>query len=225
MVADRKGSLLVLVGLFVVISGVLVWNFIFENQAFFAIGTHPTTITAPPPSPKMPGVRPTDPRRGSTDPNAVEIVEFADYSCVYCRLMEPEIEQTLTNKNLNVRLVWRDLPIANENPDGLIAALAGRCAAKQNRFWELHDAMFLSPRLDLASILKLAGGLQMDQSTFGRCLQLAQPMTEIQADIDLAKKNNITGSPTLFVGDQLVDGFISGADLNALIAEVQRRKR
>lgn len=223
MVSHRNRALIVLIGLFTLISGVLVWSFIFENQAFFEIGTHPVAIVPPPPPPSLPEIRSSDPSRGSVDSKAVTIVEFADYSCLYCRLMEPEIEQVVSDKSMNVRVVWRDLPVANENPDGLISALAGRCAAKQNRFWEMHDAMFASPRLDFASIRKIASGIQMDQTTFGQCVRLGQPMKDIGLDVALAKKNNITGSPTLFVGDQLVDGFVSTDELKAIIAEVRRR--
>jgi protein-disulfide isomerase len=217
MTSERRIALGSLVGLFVVLTGVIIWASVHESQTHFLAGTKPDIAEPAPPEPKLPPVRPNDPARGSSDKAAVQIVEFADFTCLYCRLMEFDLEQTLTNTTIPVRLVWRDLPLQTEQREGLIAAVAARCAGEQNKFWPLHDALMKADRLDLPSIKTLAQGVGVEPVAFDQCVSAGKYLTAIQQDVALARANGITGAPTLFIGKTVLSGYTNAAELEAAI--------
>lgn len=160
----------------------------------------------------LPPLRASDSVRGSTDPKAVTIVEFADYTCVYCRATEDELVQIL-NDNSNVRHIWRDMPVTSDKPDAILASLAGRCAKEQNRFWEMHEQLMSISRITLETLRETARGLGLDTNAFSSCLASAQKLQEIQSDVQIARDHGLTSAPTFFIGNQVLTGYQTVADL------------
>ncbi len=77
------------------------------------------------------------------DPNAViTIVEFADFQCPYCKQTEATLNDLLERYPGQVRLAFRDFPLGSIHPYAEKAAEAARCAGKQGKFWDFHDALF-----------------------------------------------------------------------------------
>src|SRR5438270_11615516 len=79
------------------------------------------------------------PARGG-DAAKVTIVEFSDFECPFCSRLEPTLAQLLKRYGRDVRLVWKDFPLP-QHRDAFPAAVAGRAAAAQGKFWPLHDRM------------------------------------------------------------------------------------
>ena len=69
----------------------------------------------------------------------VTIVEFMDYNCGWCKRSMSEVS-TLLKSDSNVKIVIKEFPIFGENSE--YAAKAALAAAKQGKYWELHQAMF-----------------------------------------------------------------------------------
>src|SRR5581483_4868630 len=75
----------------------------------------------------------------------VVLVEFSDFQCPYCKE-----EATMLRQNLvqtypqNVRLYFKTFPLESLHPWAKAAAIASRCAFKQNppSFWAFHDWVF-----------------------------------------------------------------------------------
>ena len=66
------------------------------------------------------------------DPNAlVTIVEFADYQCPYCKQTETTLNNLLRKYPGQVKLAFRDFPLASIHPYAEEAAEAARCAGKR----------------------------------------------------------------------------------------------
>src|SRR5205823_3620191 len=77
------------------------------------------------------------------DPNSVvTIVEFADFQCPYCKQTEATLNDLLRKYPGQVKLAFRDFPLGSIHPYAEKAAEAARCAGKQGKFWEFHDALF-----------------------------------------------------------------------------------
>jgi protein-disulfide isomerase len=210
---DRKRLLWLFLGLFTVISLLLLWSVIYRSFSTFKAGTRPAytpnVVTAPP---KLPPIRSTDPVRGSTSTDAVVIVEFADFTCSYCRASEPELTAVLGANPQTIRHVWRDLPITSDRPDAIIAASAGRCANEQGMFWEMHDELFKMNSFDIPSLQAVATRLDLNVSSFTSCIQSGRYVPDIQADIQLAKDHNLTGAPTFFIGEESFSGFVKAGE-------------
>ena len=71
----------------------------------------------------------------------VTIVEFSDFECPYCVKAEPTVKALLAKYPDKIRLVYRDFPLPM-HPNAVSAAPVAMCAAKQGKFWPVHDLLF-----------------------------------------------------------------------------------
>lgn len=95
-------------------------------------------------------VAPADPKlvlgeerfvRGKKDAK-VTIVEFSDLQCPACKSTQPLVEDILKTASDGARLIYRQFPLRQVHKNALAAAKAAEAAAKQNKFWEMHDILF-----------------------------------------------------------------------------------
>jgi predicted DsbA family dithiol-disulfide isomerase len=127
----------------------------------------------------------------------VTIVEFSDFQCPYCLVFHNTLQQVMETYDDQVRLVYRQFPLASIHPRAYDAALASMCADEQGQFWKMHDAMFAnqhalerdqlkSTARDLGLEAGQALGVQGTPASFinGRFVNGAKPLEEITAIID-----------------------------------------
>ena len=70
----------------------------------------------------------------------VTLVEYGDFECPYCGQAEPVVRELLAELG-DVRYVWRHLPLTDVHPHAHLAAEAAEAAARQGKFWEMHDLL------------------------------------------------------------------------------------
>ena len=217
-------SIVGLVGFFVILLGLFTWSHFLQSRNFLDPAAAEDEIArdqAPPPSTlKLPPLRVTDPSRGSTSTDALVVVEYGDYNSLFCRMAEPEIRRAMKAFPTQARLVWRDLPLNADQPDGVLPALAARCAQDQGKFWEMHDALFATAKLDKAGVQNAAQSAGLDVNLFTNCLNANTHVAELRTDIKTASDSAITSPPTLFIGKNALTGVIKAQDLADLIAQV-----
>lgn len=217
---SQRPLLFVILALFVVITGVLSWTFFFQSTSFFKAGIRPNIEAPKGPDPVPPPIRTDDPARGAQGADALTIVEYADFTCLYCRAAESEV-LTVLSENPNIRYIWRDFPIASENPSALLASMAGRCAKDQGKFWEMHDALFQADQITINSLQETARKLNLNENAFTICLTTSQHLQEIQDDIAIARDHNISSAPTFFIGNQVIQGYATAAELRWALLRAQ----
>lgn len=174
------------------------WSTIYRTVNTFSVGSAPALETETEP-PALPPVRVSDPRLGSTRPDALEVVEFADYRCLHCRAMAPDLLALATDAQRNIRLIWREAPTQDQSDAGLLPFAAARCAYAQGKFGEMHAALFQLGTFTETAILEKAAALRLDQARFRSCLSDKRVLDAIRADQATALVNRISAAPTLFV--------------------------
>src|SRR5947207_8271365 len=105
---------------------------------------------------------PEIPAAGNVDGD-INIVEWFDYNCPYCRKIDPELRQVVQDDG-KVRLVLKDWPILGEVSK--IAARMALAAKYQDKFFQAHDALIgVSSRLTEPRIRELlaAAGINIDR--------------------------------------------------------------
>lgn len=134
------------------------------------------------------------------DPNAkVTLVEFSDFQCPYCSRGAKATEQILSAFPKNVRIYFMNFPL-NFHERAMPAAIAGRCAHRQNKFWALHDKMFENQnKLDDASIQAYAAAAGLDAKSFTACLADPTVKQEVEADMKQGEDVGVNGTPSFFV--------------------------
>ncbi|MBK8012299.1 MAG: thioredoxin domain-containing protein [Deltaproteobacteria bacterium] len=134
------------------------------------------------------------------DPNGkITIVEFSDFQCPYCSRGAQAIEQILGSFPKNVRIYFMNFPL-NFHERAMPAAIAGRCAHRQGKFWPLHDRMFDNQsKLDDASIQEHASAIGLDTKSFTACLADPSVRQEVEADLKQGENVGVNGTPSFFV--------------------------
>jgi len=146
-----------------------------------------------------------DPVRGN--PQApVTIVEFSDYQCPFCARVNPTLDLVRNTYGDKVRIVFKDYPLPN-HPEAPKAAEAARCAGEQNKYWEMHDAMFANQRaLAVPSLKQMARAIGIEGGAFDSCLDSGKHAAAVQAGSDLGNRMGVNSTPTLYINGRSVVG-------------------
>jgi protein-disulfide isomerase len=184
-----------------------------ERQAAPSARALPPPAAAPPPRVKVsipPAAAAT--ALGSKDA-PVTVVEFIDFQCTYCQRHQdatfPRLKELYIDTG-KVRYVSRDLPL-DMHANALVAARAGRCAAAQDRYWDLRRAMFANTRqLSPPDLLGYARTVGLDVSAFETCMARTDADAAIRAESNDVAGLGITGTPSFVIG-KTTAGAIEGA--------------
>jgi protein-disulfide isomerase len=172
------------------------------------------------------------PNKGSSkgpEGAAVTIVEFSDFECPFCRKLA-DIEKQLTpEEKTDVRIVFHHMPLQS-HPWARTAAEGAACAQLQNSdaFWSIHDQLFDQQAsitrenvhktlLDFAKHAK-----SLDLAEFQNCVDNQMSLGLVLRDLNLASANDISGTPTLFINGQRIQGIKDTAELRQLITEAKK---
>ena len=143
-----------------------------------------------------------DPRLGSASAK-IGIVEFSDYQCFYCRDFHQKQFAQIKKKYIDTgvaQFIHKDLPL-RMHPQALPAAMAAHCAGAQDRFWDMHNALFAHQgRLGQNLYPELAHQLNLDEAKFNACLESQAPGQGIGQDIGTARRLGFTGTPSFLIG-------------------------
>ena len=104
----------------------------------------------------------------------VTLVEYGDFECPYCGRAEPAVRELLAGYG-DLRYVWRHLPLTDVHPHALLAAEGAEAAARQGKFWEMHDQLLdHQGALTAKDLIRYAAelGLDIEQFTRDRDLRL-----------------------------------------------------
>jgi protein-disulfide isomerase len=160
-----------------------------------------------------------DPRIDGRDPvfgeGALTIVEFSDFSCKFCGEQEKVIKEVVGEYGGKVKLVWKDFP--DKDSVAYQAALAGRCAGAQGKFWQFHDFLFNKKELASLKFSDAAKENGLDEGAFLSCLKSGEFKSIIDSNIKEAGALRLPGVPFFFVGKQEILGAINKEDLKKII--------
>lgn len=164
-------------------------------------------------------VAPEDPVAGN--PNGdVTIVEFFDTRCPYCRRMEPTMESFLAQDG-HVRLVLKDLPILG--PESVLGSKALLAAQRQGGYVKMREAVMKLPRdTTMPQLEQTARALGLDWPRMVRDMDDPAVQRQIDANLRLARKLGVQGTPALVIGADLVPGAIGQDELRKAVAEARR---
>lgn len=160
--------------------------------------------------------------RGAADPSAVQIIEYADFECGYCRMVYPILHSFLDRYPSAIQLVLKHYPLdkgCNPQLPGEMhrfackAAAAAICAGEQGGFWPATDALMELEALDgegddaaavEQAVLGAARELVGDRPRFDQCISENRAFEKIRRDIAMADALQIEGTPTIWINRKRV---------------------
>ncbi|MFG3083773.1 Na+/H+ antiporter NhaA [Streptomyces parvulus] len=160
--------------------------------------------------------------RGPADA-AVTLVEYGDFECPYCGRAEGVVRDLLGSET-DVRYVWRHLPLTDVHPQAQAAAEAAEAAARQGRFWDMHDLLLdRQDELGERDLLRHARELGLDMEVFREDLKRRRGARRIAEDVDSADLSGVSGTPTFFVNGRRHHGAYDIGALKRAVEQARRR--
>jgi protein-disulfide isomerase len=179
-------------------------------------------VTLEPPRYTVPTTA-ADPVRGNAAA-PVTIVEFSDFQCPFCARVNPTLDRVRQTYGDRVKIVFKDYPLAN-HPQAPKAAEAARCAGEQNKFWEMHDAMFANQRaLEVPALKQTARAIGLNGAAFDSCLDSAKYEATVRAGTELGEKMGVNSTPTLYINGRPLIGAMPFENFKQVIDEELAKK-
>ena len=146
--------------------------------------------------------------RGS-DSAKINLVEFGDYQCPFCKRFFDQTEPSLTSEYIDTektKFYFLDVSIVGD--DSLTLGQASWCADEQGKYYEYHDYIYSNQGQEnsgwgtpdkVKNLVKGIPGLDIEK--FSECLDSKKYESRSQQLTKFASQIGLTGTPTVFVGN------------------------
>ena len=84
---------------------------------------------------------PTTNVTGNLD-SKVTFLEYGDFQCNACQAYNSTVDAVRDKYADTVKFQFRNLPLPSLHPNAIGAARAAEAAARQGKFWQMHDALY-----------------------------------------------------------------------------------
>jgi len=161
--------------------------------------------------PVTPVARPNASGSSAGDPNApVKLVEFSDFQCPFCKQYWQQTEAQILDAYVKTGKVfytdrsagnWVSGNIGQGGTESQDAAMAAYCATDQNKYWEMHDALFTNVIGEDAGsftqrrLQAIAQSVGLDMNAFNSCYSSQKYLNQVNQDYKDALAAKIQGTP------------------------------
>jgi len=170
------------------------------------------------------------PSRILGNPDApVKIVEYADFQCPYCKLVEGKVAQLVQDyvQTGKASLEFRNFAFLGD--ESVLAAEASLCAEDQGKYGAYHAALFSIQGRENSGVYNtdklqdLAKEVGLDTATFKDCLTNHRHRQEVLDERQLGRQAGVTSTPYFLVNQTPILGDRPYGDFKKVIdAELQR---
>jgi protein-disulfide isomerase len=106
----------------------------------------------------------------------------------------------LLGNSAAVKVVFRHFPLRSIHPHAQAASEAAEAAARQDRFWQMHDLLFANRRqLEAADLRRYAKEIGLDLERFESDLADPAIKARIKRDLRSGLQSGVDGTPSLFI--------------------------
>lgn len=158
------------------------------------------------------GGTPTEHKAGAGE-TGVTLVEYGDFQCPGCAQYFPVMQQIKEHYGDQITFQFRHFPLESRHQNARAAARAAEAAAKQGKFWEMHDQLFMyqaqwettnDPISTFESYASNIGIENMEQ--FKSDYRSAETNRSISADLKAGRDLGVSATPTFFLDGQKLEG-------------------
>ena len=155
------------------------------------------------------------------------LVEYSDFQCPSCNAQHRTFNQVWKQIRRDVKLVYRHYPIVRVHKNATEAAYYAEAAGKQDKFWEMHDALFNGQSAwsnqddPTATFDSYAETLKLDMDQLRTDVASDEIKNKVKTDIASAKSAGVNGTPTMYLDGKLLSNV---RDPNNLIAAIKQAK-
>jgi protein-disulfide isomerase len=135
-----------------------------------------------------------------------QLVVYGDFECPYTAAAMRDIGRLLEN-GAAFEVVFRHFPLRSIHPHAQAASETAEAAARQDRFWQMHDQLFANRRqLEAAALRGYAQEIGLDLERF--VADQADPAIKarIKRDVRSGLHSGVDGTPSLFIDGLRYEG-------------------
>jgi protein-disulfide isomerase len=122
------------------------------------------------------------------------VILYADFECPFCAALHVRLAA------MTVRLAFRHFPVRSSHPRAWPAACAAEAAGVQDRFWEMHDALFAdTARLEDPHLWERARALALDLERFDVDRRGDAVRERVKRDFRSGVRAGVVTTPTVFL--------------------------
>jgi len=145
---------------------------------------------------------------------AIWVVEVSDFQCPFCKMWHDSTYAILKREYVDpgkVRLAYINFPLG-KHQNAMPAAEAAMCAAVQDKFWAMQDALFDSQQQwetmsDASPVFaSLAARAGVDVAKMKACVASGMIKPLIDADVERARTAGVNSTPTFIIGGEMIEG-------------------
>ncbi|MGY4893331.1 MAG: DsbA family protein [Candidatus Saccharimonadota bacterium] len=147
------------------------------------------------------------------NPNSkVTLTEYVDFQCEACYAFYPTVKEVKEKYKDTVKFEIKYFPISSSHSNALAAAATAQAAAKQGKFFEMHNMLFERQKSwenmsteRTATFESYAKEIGLDIAQYNTDLASAETKAVINADLAEVKKLGGDGTPTFALNGEKID--------------------
>jgi protein-disulfide isomerase len=148
----------------------------------------------------------------------VVMIEYGDYECPYCVAAHEVVKEIQSLFGESLCFIFRNFPLTNEHPHAFDAAALAELAATQDKFWEVHDALYeRSDNLSFQLLESMAKSFDISLIDFREAHLNKKILKKIQGDADGGIQSGVRGTPTFFINGSRYEGSFEAHAVSAFI--------
>ena len=161
--------------------------------------------------------RAQDPMAARTKGSAsapVTVYEMSDFQCPYCARFALDIFPALDAEYIQtgkIRWIFVNFPLPM-HPNATPAAEVAMCAAKQGKFWPVHDLLFRNQKTwapltaPAEYFLTFADSASLNRTAFQECLSADATLAEVKSDAEAAVRSGAKSTPSFYIEGGIMAG-------------------
>ena len=143
------------------------------------------------------------------------IIEFMDYFCGYCKKVHPELLE-IANDREDTRIIFLQHPVLSESSKLLASMVVA--TNMQEKGLEFHNALFgVEGNLNNAKLQKIIEDLEINSAKLNIDMSKEEVKNIVDISSFMASGSGARGTPTFFINEELVIGYISIDRIEALL--------
>jgi len=137
--------------------------------------------------------------------SATVLVEFGDYQCPHCGNAHPLVKRLLKEHGAAFHFVFRNFPLQEAHPYAFMAAVTAEAAAKQHKFWQMHDMIFEHQEKlgGFHTFMGFAEELKLDMHQFSQDVKSEHIINKVEYDFESGVRSGVNGTPTFFINGSI----------------------
>lgn len=146
-------------------------------------------------------------RGGAPEGRPAIFLVYGDFLCPYCRRLGQVLDRVYRALGGRMVYIFRHFPNERAHPGAVLISLGSEAAGRQNRFWDMHDALYAHALpIDEEVLLEIAASLDLDMQRFHTDLDDPEIRQRIEGDLADGRRNGVTATPTIFIDGVRYDG-------------------